>query len=115
MSYWGKKLEKLINEQNEQETTLTPEMLPALTLTEFARRNIAIEIYSEVLGCNLWLCSNNEMKAQIVRDAPGQVYYTAKELRNLVKLDLSPKDLMKIHEAKEIFSNSRLNGANKAN
>lgn len=58
MSYWVDKLEKLIEEQKKQEPSLAVEGLPNIPLFEFYRREMAVEIYSEVLVCNLWLCSN---------------------------------------------------------
>ena len=47
-----------------------------LRLSELAKRNIAIEIYSEILGCTVWLCSNELMALQVKEDYPGAVTYT---------------------------------------
>lgn len=116
MGYLLDRLNKKIEERKKRESEpLTPEILTNLTLTEFARRNIAVEIYSEVLKCNLWLCSDEEMKAQVERDAPGQVCYTVPELRNLLKLNPSPESLKSIHAAKEILPGLVIKSANNAN
>ncbi len=106
MSYWLDRLEEIIEQQNKEETPLTVECIQGITLTEFARRDIAVEIYSEFLGSTLWLCSNNEMAAQIRRDDPGKTCYTLKELRRLLTLNPSPESLKKIHEVKTIFPGS---------
>lgn len=108
------RLEKIIEEKKTQSPTPHTETITNITLAEFSRRNISIEIFSEVLQCTLWLCSDEEMKAQVMRDAPGQVCYTALELRSLLKLNPSPEDLKKIREAKEVFPNSKIRSANKA-
>ena len=107
------RLHKKIEEQKNQTLSPDPEAITQITLAEFALRNIAVEIYSEVLGCVLWLCSDEEMKSQVMRDAPGQVCYTVRELRNLLKLDPPPEDIKKIHECKKIFSNSTIRSTNK--
>lgn len=90
---------------------LKAENIINLSLAEFSRRNIAVEIYSEALKCNVWMCSDENMKAQIVKDNPGQVCYTARELWQIVRLNPSHEDLRKIHEAKKIFPKSTLKSA----
>ena len=79
-----------------------------LKLSEFERRDIAVEIYSEVLGCTVWLCSNQEMAAQVKKDDPEAITYTTHELRELVKLNPGSEDLKKIHDAKRVFPGSTL-------
>lgn len=108
------RLNKKIEERKKQDPNPSTADISDLTLAEFARRNIAVEVYSEIIGCVIWLCSDEEMKAQMEREAPGHVCYTVRELRNLLKLNPSPEDLKKIHEAKEIFPNSTIRSANKA-
>jgi hypothetical protein len=73
-----------------------------ITLSEFELRDMAVEIYSEVLRCTLWLSSDNAMADQIKEEAPGAVCYMASELRCLLKLKPRPEDLRAIHEAKVI-------------
>ncbi len=108
MSYWLDKLDEIIEQQKNEETPLTLECIPGITLTEFARRDIAVEIYSDFLQCNLWLCSNNEMATQLKKDAPEQVCYTLDELRHLISLNPDPKSLQKINSAKSVFPGSTL-------
>lgn len=81
-----------------------------IRLSEFERRDIAVEIYSEVLDVNLWLCSNDKIAAQIRKDAPEQVCYTADELRHLLNLNPSSRGLIKIHEVKNIFDGHLIKG-----
>ena len=76
MSYWLDKIEEIIEQQKKEETPLTIESIPGITLAEFARRDIAVEIYSEFLQCKIWLCSNDEIATQLKMDAPEQVCYT---------------------------------------
>ena len=111
MSYWLDRLDEIIEQQEKEETPLTLECIPGISLSEFARRDIAVEISSEFLGSNLWLCSNNEMEAQIRQDAPEQVCYTLEEIRSLLSLNPNPDSLKKIHAAKSIFSDSTLKSA----
>jgi len=106
MSYWLDRFDEIIEQQNKEATPLTVECIPGITLTEFARRDIAVEIYSDILGCNLWLCSNNEMVTQIRRDDPEKICYTLKELQHLLTLNPSPKSLKTIHEVKTIYPGS---------
>ena len=108
MSYWLDKIEEIIEQQRKEETPLSVECVPGITLVEFARRDIAVEIYSDFLQCNIWLCSNNEMVAQIRSDDPEQLCYTTHELRELVKLNPGSEDLKKIHDAKRVFPGSTL-------
>ncbi|MFI5324420.1 MAG: hypothetical protein ACHQ6U_13050 [Thermodesulfobacteriota bacterium] len=108
MSYWVDKIDALIEQQKREETPLTLECIPNITLFEFARRDIAVEIYSEVLNCNIWLCSNEKMVTQIMEDAPGAVCYTANELRHLLSLNPSPESLRRINDAKGTFSGSSI-------
>ena len=91
----------------EKRRILDSEKTSSLELSEFAKRDMAIEIDSERLGCRIWLCSNKEMSTQIRNDDPSAITYTVNEVLNLIKLNPSLKDLKRIHEAKEIF-NSQL-------
>ncbi len=102
MSYWLDKIEEVIEKQIKEETPLTLECIPGITLAEFARRDIAVEIYSEFLQCKIWLCSNDEIATQLKKDAPEQVCYTLDEIRSLLTLNPSPESLKKIHEAKTV-------------
>ena len=108
MSYWLDRLDEIIEQQEKEETPLSVECIPGITLAEFARRDIAIEIYSDFLQCNLWLCSNNEIANQLRKDAPEQVCYTLEELRCLLQLKPNTDSLIKIHDAKTSFPGSTI-------
>lgn len=79
-----------------------------LLLSEFGKRNIALQIYSEYLSCEVWLCSNTGMQKQIKNDDPKAITYTVDELRHLIKLNPNPDELRGIHYAKEIFHKSKI-------
>jgi len=108
MSYWVEKLKKIIIQQEEDEIPISIDSITNLRLSEFARRDIAVEIYSEYLGGTLWLCSNDDMVLQINRDDPEKICYTVEEIYLLLKLKPSVESLKKIHEAKTVFPNSKL-------
>lgn len=112
MSYWLDKFEAIIDEQKQKETELSIEEIPSITLAEFARRDMAVEIYSELLNCKLWLCSNDEMTVQIKRDAPGAVCYTVSELRELIRLKPGLESLRSVHDIKVIFPCSTIKETN---
>jgi len=100
MGYWLNKLDAITDLQMQKEIESPFEGIHRITLAKFARRDMAVEIYSELLKCNLWFCSNDEMATQIKEDAPGAVCYTVSELRYLLKLMPCPESLKAIHEVK---------------
>ena len=112
MSYWVNKLDELIEEQKNTEVPLTVESIPNITLNEFARREIAVEIFSEYLDCTLWLCSNNEMANQLRRDDPDKTCYTLEEIKHLLDINPSIESLKQIHEAKTIFPGTKIKDSN---
>ena len=79
-----------------------------MRLSEIEKRDIAIEIYSDVLCSEIWLCSNEELSAQVQHEDSESVCYIVSELRELNRNCTSPEDLKIIHEAKRVFSNSRI-------
>jgi hypothetical protein len=93
---------------NSKEETLNLDHILKLKLSELAKRNMAIEIYSEILGCEIWLCSNEEMATQVREDEPGAIIYTTEELQKLIELNPDPEGLRNIHIAKSIFSGSKI-------
>jgi len=111
MSYL-KIIEKFITYQKEQNKlkvfTTSLEQIPYMKISELARRDIALEIFSEVLGCEIWFCSDEEIADQIQNDDPEAIVYTASELIELFNID--PKeDLVKaIHYSKTVFQGSKL-------
>lgn len=92
----------------ESETLPTLDHLLQLRLSELAKRNIAIKIYSEILGCEIWLCSNATMALQIRADDPEAITYTVAEMRRLIALGPTADDLRNIHNAKSLFYGSKI-------
>jgi len=79
-----------------------------LLLSEFAKRNIALPIYSEFLNCEVWLCSDSEMEKQIQSDDPEAITYTLDEVRDLIRLKPDPQELRKINDIKALFRGSKI-------
>lgn len=111
MSYL-KKLERFIdkNRQRAEEPNHIPtlEQILRMGLSELTSHDIGIRVFSEVLGCEVWLCSNEEMAYQIRQDSPRAVVYTADELRKFKKLEPSPDDLRAIHSTKAVFDKANI-------
>lgn len=93
---------------NNKAQSLFIEQISQMLLEQFAKRNMALEIYSEILGCELWLCSNEKMANQIKNDDPNAIIYTVDEIMNLIKLKPNPEELRRIHDVKEGFKNSKI-------
>lgn len=79
-----------------------------LKLSELAKRNMALEVFSEVLNENIWICSDEEMVNQITGDNPKAICYTAREMIELIKAKPTPEDVKRIHMTKVLFSGSRV-------
>ncbi len=94
--------------RKESESILDSGHILQLKLSELAKRDIAIRIYSEVLGCEIWLCGTEQMASQIKQDDPEAVIYTVGELRRLYRLNPDPESLRSIHNAKAIFPGSKV-------
>jgi len=75
-----------------------------LNLKDFRLRNFAIKIYSEVLGENFWLVSNETTRDHL--NSEGLVIYLAEEITFLK--ENSPELLRKIHGTKKVFKKSRV-------
>ena len=82
--------------------------IPNIKISEFKKRNIAVEVYSEILNENVWFCSNEEMVKQILEDDSNAVCYTANELQKLIELNPSKDFLKKIHDTKTVFDDSTI-------
>ncbi len=78
------------------------------SIDEFKKRKIGIEIYSEILNENIWLCSNKEMVDQISEDDRTAICYTIGELQKLIELNPSKDFLKKVHDVKSVFEDSRI-------
>ncbi|HEX3036724.1 MAG TPA: hypothetical protein VHT73_16660 [Thermodesulfobacteriota bacterium] len=106
-------LEKLIAKQESKkkrqpEPEFTLENIASVRLSELARRDIALLIHSDVLGCEVWFCSNEKMVSQVKEDNPEAVTYTVSEIRELIKLNPTPEELKSIHSVKSVFSGSKV-------
>jgi len=94
------------------EPLLKLEQILGMTFSKFAEGDIALQIFSEVLNCELWFCSNREMESQVKQDDPEAITYTVDEMRELIRLiKPTPEDLNSIHEAKTVFNGSRIVGS----
>jgi len=84
------------------------EEISQYTLVELSKRDLAIQVFSEILDCEIWLCSNEEMAKKVKTDDPEAVTYTVNELRHLLTLKVSPEEIKRIHDVKEIFDDSKI-------
>ena len=82
--------------------------LNKMSISKFSELKMAFQVYSEVLKCEVWFCSNDAMAKQIMNDDPEAITYTVDEIMNLIKLNPNPAELTKIHQAKEVFRGSRI-------
>ena len=98
----------LTNESNTSELAVGIDQTLSMRLSQFAYRNLAVKIYSEILGCELWLCSNVEMASQVKQDDPEAITYTIDEMRELIRRNPTPEDLKLIHNVKSIFEGSKI-------
>lgn len=105
---WDIILKKKNHEFEARDKPQTVENVCGITINEFKKRTLGIEIFSEVLNENVWFCSDEGMAEQIQNDDPGAVCYTADELSELIDLDPSEDFLKKIHNAKSVFEDSRI-------
>lgn len=96
---------ELIGEGN---LNLTHNDIASMELSDFAERVIAIEIYSEVLGSNIWFCPDDAMAKEIKGDIPGVICYTADELKHLLNLTPTPAEIKTLNLVKEGFKNSKI-------
>jgi len=103
----GKKFKSLETNVQGLKKTLHRD-IERMKLSELKDRDMAIQIYSEVLCCNLWLCSNTEMATQMKRDDPQATTYTVGELREIINLKPNPEELKALHDAKYVFPNSQI-------
>jgi len=96
---------EIIETENKQ---ITLETINGIKISEFKMRNLAVEIYSEILNENIWFCSNTDMAKQIKGDDPTAICYTADELQKIIELNPSEGFLKKIHDTKTVFENSKI-------
>jgi len=79
-----------------------------IKFSELESHNLGIKIYSDIVGSEVWLCTNDSIAFQVKHDDPGSVIYTLDELKRLIQDKVSSDDLKKIHDAKTVFSNSKI-------
>jgi len=73
-----------------------------MPLEQFAKSNIAIKIFSVVLGQEVWLGPDR-------RQAPSdRVSYNAAELKNLIRLEPRVEEMRLIHLIKEDFGRAKI-------
>jgi len=97
----------LRDEARELQDRLNKEV-EGLSLSDFEKADMSVEIFSEILGRIIWLCSDWEMARQIRADDPDAICYTANELKEIIRLNPSPEFLQLISEGKEVFSNVKV-------
>ncbi len=93
---------------NSLRSQLTVESIPSIKLSDFANLDCAIKIHSKVLNAEVWLCSDNEMEKQINNEEPWITTYTVSEIMELIKLNPSSEDVIRIHSVKEVFNHSKI-------
>ena len=103
----GKNVETL-EEQVKRLEEVLKHNIEQMRLSEIEKREMAIKIYSDVLCDEIWLCSNEELSAQVQNEDPGVVCYIISELRELIRNCTNPDNLKIIHDAKCVFPNSRI-------
>jgi len=91
---------------------LTLESIHLLTLSEFKNSEFAVKVFSSVLNCHVWFCPDEQMVEEILEDDPTSTTYTVDEIMNLIKLKPDPEQLRRIHDAKEVFTGSKLTDCN---
>jgi len=99
---WELHLSKLERTFNDSQS------LEKLTLKELTERDMAFQVYSEVLKCKVWFCSNDAMAKQIMNDDREAITYTADELSRLLKHNPSPEGLDAINNVKKVLKQSKI-------
>lgn len=102
------KFEEMQSKLKQKETPSTTEGISGQRFSELERRNLAVEIRSEFLGCSVWLCGNEKMVNQLRKAAPDALVFTVQEFRCLIELDPAPEALAQICAVKRTFSGSTL-------
>ncbi|HEX3037279.1 MAG TPA: hypothetical protein VHT73_19515 [Thermodesulfobacteriota bacterium] len=104
----GRWTQQLKEKKQQPEPTFTLENITNVRLSELAKLDIALQIYSDVLGCEIWLCYNEAMATQVRKDDPGAVIYTIAEVKRLIFLNPDPDDIRRIHATKALFPGSKI-------
>ena len=76
-------------------------------------RNVAIKVYSELLGCHLWVVNTDQDMHTLRSQGIKEAIYTAGEIKKLKSM--SKNDLKAVHEVKRVFENSKIEEVTKHN
>ena len=71
-----------------------------------ARRKVGVKVYSEILGCYLWIVRSDEDMHFLRSQGVTETIYTQDEIRRLKGLDRD--SLKEIHKVKEAFPESKV-------
>ena len=101
-------LERLRRERGEtppEPRCLTPDEVAVLTLEDFATRSLSLQVYSELLGREVWFVSSeSEAHILLAQGASRGDIFTATELMDLFEVfQRDPKNGLAVIEAKAIF------------
>ncbi len=76
-----------------------------LTLEGFKNSRLAMRIYSEVLNREIWLVPTEAEGKKLIG---SELWFSAEELGQLLKLRIRPEDLKRLVAIKEIFKGSKI-------
>ncbi len=107
MGRWTERLNTRLV-QFEDAIVFNSNKVPEINLTEFARCNVELMVFSSVLNCHVWFCPDEQMVEEVLEDDSTAVCYTGQELKELINIDPSEDLLKKIHEVKTVFNYSKL-------
>lgn len=92
--------------RNPDQNTVNHEHITSMPLDEFTKNKLAIKVFSKLLGEEIWIVSNEEMKNKVADE--GLPIYLPLELEHLIKIRAEPEELKKIHLAKTVFQGSSI-------
>ena len=84
---------------------LTPDEVAVLTLEDFAIRSLSLQVYSQLLGREIWFVSGETQAQTLINQgaARGDIF-TAAELIDLLEIfQRDPKNCLAVIEAKTLF------------
>jgi len=76
----GKDTSKIEQKISELENRLISS-LPKISIEEFSKTNLAVEIYSDILKENIWFCPNEKVIEQVQGDHQIATCYLPNELK----------------------------------
>ncbi|MEW6214968.1 MAG: hypothetical protein AB1478_07195 [Nitrospirota bacterium] len=69
-------------------------------------RRVLVKVYSELLGCYLWIVADDEDMHSLRSQGVSEAIYTQDEIKELRKL--CKEDLKELHKVKEVFPESKV-------